>query len=184
MRVDTLSSHIYVILNYASSHCNLDLKQHEHFLMKNVIIMFLKMTNHIMWSSCVLNHNRQEKGRMNKLLQLIYFNHKRNTKWIIKMQFPKIFLVPRRKYIYGRKCNDTFGSNFRICILISEILLFFNQLFLTKVTCAVSSSSTKRGQRLSQSHFQFSLLLYRAILNLNTSSSLVIQKSSYLENEE
>ena len=100
------------------------------------------------------------------------------------MKFPKIFLVPRRKYIYGRKCNDTFGSNFRICILTSVILLFFSELFLTKVTCAVSSSSTKRGQRLSQSHFEFSLLLYRAILNLDTSSSVGIQKSSYVHNED
>ena len=99
------------------------------------------------------------------------------------MYFPKILLLPRRKYYHGRKLNDTFGSGWKRNILLSVIIILFGQLLSTKLTDAVSSSSTKRGQRLSQSHFEFSLLLYRAILETKASNISGIQSSTYVNNE-
>ena len=100
------------------------------------------------------------------------------------MQFPKIFHLPRRKYIYGRKCNDTFASGCKRSILLSVIIILFGQLFFIPSLNAVSSSSTKRGQRLSQSHFEFSLLLYRAILQSKPSNNSGIQSNSFVNNED
>ena len=96
------------------------------------------------------------------------------------MHFPKIFRLPRRKYIYGRKCNDKIEYGYKRNITLSVIIILFGQLFFTTSSEAVSSSSTKRGQRLSQSHFEFSLLLYRAMLQANPSNTSSIQSNSFV----
>ena len=98
------------------------------------------------------------------------------------MYFPNLFLFLRKKNYHGRKCNGTFVSGCTQSILLSVIIIIFGQLLLIKSSDAVSSSSTKRGQRLSQSHFEFSLLLYRAILK--TKPSVGIQTNSFVSNKD
>ena len=87
---------------------------------------------------------------------------------------------------HGRGCKSN-GPSVPGCIqsiLLSVIIILLGQLLLIKSAVAVSSSSTKRGQKLSQSHFEFSLLLYRAILETNSSSNGGIQTSSFLNKND
>ena len=100
------------------------------------------------------------------------------------MHFPKIFRLPRSKYICGRKRSDKIEDGFKRNITLSVIFILFGQLFITTSSAAVSSSSTKRGQRLSQSHFEFSLLLYRAILESHPSNTSSIQTNSFIDNTD
>ena len=99
------------------------------------------------------------------------------------MHFPKIFRLPRSKYICGRKRSDKIEDGFKRNITLSVIFILFGQLFIT-TSAGVSSSSTKRGQRLSQSHFEFSLLLYRAILESSSSNTSRIQTNSFIDNTD
>ena len=98
------------------------------------------------------------------------------------MSFHKKYFFAWRKNGNGCKSKGPFVPGCMQSILLSVIIILLGQLLLMKSSNAVSSSSTKRGQRLSQSHFEFSLSLYRAILETN--SSIGIQTSSFLNKND
>ena len=98
------------------------------------------------------------------------------------MHFPKLYLFLQRKYYHRRKRNGTSVFGCTQSILLSVIIMLFYQSLLIKSSDAMSSSSTKRGQKLSQSHFEFSLSLYRAILE--TKPSIGGQTNSFSTNKD